>query len=75
VSTPAPPLEAIMQFRVGTSVTHRGPRCVPDSLPGRRARRYHPGKIRYITLNEIAAEMARWYLNLNAMMRPFTVIP
>jgi spore coat protein A, manganese oxidase len=67
VSTPAPPLEAVMQVRVGTSVTHRGPRRVPDSLPGQRARLPHPCKTRYITLNEIAPETANWYLNLNAM--------
>jgi spore coat protein A, manganese oxidase len=67
VSTPAPALGAVMQIRVGTSVTHRGPRKVPDSLPGQRASLHHPVKTRYITLNEIGAETAGWYLNLNAM--------
>jgi spore coat protein A len=78
VSTPAPPMEAVMQVRVGTSVTHRGPRCIPDSLPGRRARLYHPGKTRYISLNEIAPETPSWYLNLNAMdfeTKPVTETP
>ena len=60
VSTPAPALGAVMQVRVGTSVTHRGPRKVPDSLPGQRARLHHPVKTRYITLNEIGAETAGW---------------
>ena len=36
VSTPAPPLPTVMQIRVGTSVTHRGPRDVPRHLPGQR---------------------------------------
>jgi spore coat protein A len=67
VSTPAPALGAVMQIRVGTSVTHRGPRKVPDSLPGQRASLHHPVKTRYITLNEIGAETAGWYLNLNGM--------
>ena len=34
VSTPAPPLPTVMQIRVGTSVTHRGPRHIPRDLPG-----------------------------------------
>ena len=67
VSTPAPALGAVMQVRVGTSVTHRGPRKVPDSLPGQRARLHHPVKTRYITLNEIGAETAAWHLNLNGV--------
>jgi spore coat protein A len=67
VSTPAPALGPVMQIRVRTSVTHRGPRKVPDSLPGQRASLHHPVKTRYITLNEIGAETAGWYLNLNAM--------
>ena len=67
VSTPAPALGAVMQVRVGTSVTHRGPRKVPDSLPGQRARLHHPVKTRYITLNEIGAETAGWHLNLNGV--------
>ena len=67
VSTPAPALADVMQIRVGTSVTHRGPRSVPSSLPGRRARLHHPVKTRYITLNEIAPETARWVLNMSAL--------
>ena len=67
VSTPAPPLAAVMQIRVGTSVTHRGPRRVPSSLPGRRAQLHHPVRTRYITLNEIAPETAKWYLNLSGL--------
>jgi spore coat protein A, manganese oxidase len=78
VSTPAPPLEAVMQVRVGTSVTHPGPRRVPDSLPGQRASLHHPRKTRYITLNEVAPETADWTLNLNAAdfeHRPVTETP
>ena len=67
VSTPAPALGAVMQVRVGTSVTHRGPRKIPDSLPGQRASLHHPVKTRYITLNEIAPETAAWHLNLNGV--------
>ena len=67
VSTPAPALEPVMRVRVGTSVTHRGPRKVPDSLPRQRARLHHPVKTRYITLNEIGAETTGWYLNLNGV--------
>jgi spore coat protein A len=78
VSTPAPPLEAVMQVRVGTSVTRPGPRRVPDSLPGQRARLPRPRKTRYITLNEIAPGTAGWHLNLNAMdfeQKPVTETP
>jgi spore coat protein A, manganese oxidase len=67
VSTPAPPLSAVMQLRVGTKVTHPGPNSVPASLPGRKADLHHPVRTRYITLNEIQPGTAAWYLNLNAM--------
>jgi spore coat protein A, manganese oxidase len=67
VSTPAPPLGAVMEVRVGTSLTHRGPRQVPASLPGQRANLPNPRLTRYLTLNEIAPETAGWHLNLNAM--------
>ena len=67
VSTPAPALGSVMQIRVGTSVSHRGPRRIPGSLPGQRASLHHPVRTRYITLNEIGAETAGWYLNLNGV--------
>ena len=67
VSTPAPPLAPVMQIRVGHSVTHRGPHSIPGSLPGQRARLHHPSRARYITLNEVGAETAGWYLNLNGV--------
>jgi len=67
VSTPAPPLGAVMQIRVGATVTHPGPRSIPSSLPGRRAELHHPVQTRYITLNEIAPETASWVLNLSAL--------
>jgi spore coat protein A, manganese oxidase len=67
VSTPAPPLAAVMQLRVGTTVTHPGPRSIPASLPGQRARLHHPVQTRYITLNEIDPETGGWYLNLSGL--------
>ena len=66
VSTPAPPLPTVMQIRVGTTVTHRGPRDIPNHLPGLRADLPRPDVTRFITLNEIAPETAAWWLNLNA---------
>ncbi len=66
VSTPAPPLPTVMQIRVGSSVTHRGPRQIPRDLPGQAARLRRPDATKYITLNEIDAETAGWWLNLNA---------
>jgi spore coat protein A, manganese oxidase len=67
VSTPAPPLSAVMQMRVGTSVTRPGPATVPSSLPGRRADLPAPHRRRFITLNEIAAGSASWTLNLDGL--------
>jgi spore coat protein A, manganese oxidase len=67
VSTPAPPLADVLQIRVGHTVTHRGPRSVPSSLPGIRPRLRHPVRTRYITLNEVAPETAGWYLNLSGL--------
>jgi spore coat protein A, manganese oxidase len=66
VSTPAPPLPTVMQIRVGTSVTQRGPRDIPRDLPGQAARLRRPNATKYITLNEIVPETAGWWLNLNA---------
>jgi spore coat protein A, manganese oxidase len=73
VSTPAPPLTAVLQLRVGTSVTQPGPTTVPASLPGRRATLPAPHRRRFITLNEVAPETASWTLNLNA--RDFEASP
>jgi spore coat protein A, manganese oxidase len=66
VSTPAPPLTQVMQIRVGKTVTQRGPTTVPSSLPGRAANLSDPVTTRFITLNEVAANTANWFLNLNA---------
>jgi spore coat protein A, manganese oxidase len=66
VSTPAPPLTQVMQIRVGTTVTQRGPTTVPTMLPGRAAILTNPVKTRFITLNEVAPGTADWFLNLNA---------
>ena len=67
VSNPAPPLEAVMQFRVGTSVTQPGPVAIPSSLPGRKADLHDPVATRYITLNEIEPEESGWFLNINGV--------
>jgi len=66
VSTPAPPLPTVMQIRVGTSMTHRGPRDIPRHLPGQAAQLRRLDATKYITLNEEEAETAGWWLNLNA---------
>jgi spore coat protein A, manganese oxidase len=73
VSTPAPPLTAVLQLRVGTTVTQPGPATVPASLPGRRATLPTPHRRRFITLNEVAPDTASWTLNLNA--RDFEASP
>jgi spore coat protein A len=67
VANPAPQLEQVMQFRVGTAVTNLGPTTIPSSLPGRRAALPSPVTTRYITLNEIDPEEVDWFLNLNAV--------
>ncbi len=68
VVTPAPSLTAIMQIRVGTTVTRPGPATVPSSLPGRAADVAGPiAATRFITLNEINPNTADWSLNLNGL--------
>jgi spore coat protein A len=68
VSTPAPSLEQVMQIRVGTTVSQRGPTTIPSSLPGgRKAELSSPVTTRYITLNEIDPDESTWFLNLNGV--------
>ena len=68
VSTPAPPLKPVMQFRVAPKVTQQGPTTVPSTLKGGRAASLpSPATTRFITLNEVAPETAGWFLNLNAV--------
>jgi spore coat protein A, manganese oxidase len=68
VATPAPSLEQVMQIRVGTTVSHRGPMAIPSSLAGgRRADLSDSVKTRYITLNEIDTDEPSWFLNLNGV--------
>jgi spore coat protein A len=67
VSNPAPALEAVMQIRVGTSLTNPGPSAIPSSLPGRKADLQDPATTRYITLNEVDPEEVNWFLNLNGV--------
>jgi spore coat protein A, manganese oxidase len=71
VVTPAPSLEQVMQFRVGTSVSRPGPSTVPPNLPGRRAELPSPARTRYLTLNEIDVDEPTWFLNINGV--PFDV--
>jgi spore coat protein A, manganese oxidase len=65
VSNPAPTLSSVMQFRVGTTVSQPGPSAVPATLPGRAADLRDPVRTRFLTLNEIGAETAGWFLNVN----------
>jgi spore coat protein A len=67
VVTPAPSLEQVMQIRVGTTVSQRGPVSIPTSLPGRKAELSDPVRTRYITLNEIDIDEATWFLNLDGV--------
>jgi spore coat protein A, manganese oxidase len=67
VASPAHSLEAVMQIRVGTTVTVPGPTTIPSSLPGRAADLHNPVTTRYITLNEIDPEEVEWFLDLNAV--------
>ena len=67
-----------MQFRVATKVSQPGPTSVPQTLPGRAAILPSPATTRFITLNEVAPEMAGWFLNLNAVhfeAKPATETP
>lgn len=67
VSTPAPPLPQVMQFRVGTTITHPGPRTVPPHLVGGRDAHLHAAvRTRYFALNEVAPNTPDWFLNINA---------
>jgi spore coat protein A len=69
VSNPAPQLPQVMQIRVGTTVTQRGPTSIPSRLLGGRAA-IVTGPIaatRYITLNEIDVDEPTWFLNLNGL--------
>jgi spore coat protein A len=64
VSTPAPPLSAVMQIRVGK--TSPVVPSIPTSLVGgRKADLPAPARRRFITLNEVAPETADWRLTLN----------
>ena len=69
VSNPAPSLEQVMQIRVGRTVTQPGPSAIPSTLPGGHDA-ILPDPMttpRFITLNEVAAETAAWFLNLNGV--------
>lgn len=70
VVTPGPPLSAVMQIRVGTTVTQPGPGTIPATLPGRAADLPAGSTTRYITLNEVEPETANWVVNLSGL--PFS---
>ena len=53
VSSPAPPLPTIMQFRVGRRVTSPGPARIPSTLPGSMPALGAPSLTRDITLEEV----------------------
>ena len=53
VSSPAPPLDAVMQIRVGRRVTSPGPSRVPASLPGVMPALGAPSLTRNVTLEEV----------------------
>jgi spore coat protein A len=53
VSSPAPDLAQVMEFRVGTRVTSRGPTSVPSRLPGTMPSLGTPALTRNITLEEV----------------------
>jgi spore coat protein A len=67
VSTPAPALSAVMQIRVGTTVSKPGPTTIPASLPGRAANLPSGVNKRFVTLNEVAPETANWFLNMDGV--------
>jgi spore coat protein A len=69
VVTPAPSLTAVMQMRVGTTVTQQGPTTIPGSLPGRAASLPANDVVgrRFITLNEVGVDTAGWVLTLNGL--------
>jgi spore coat protein A len=77
VVTPAPPLSAVLQIRVGATVSQPGPAAVPAVLPGRAASLPAPGRTRFVPLNEVAAETAAWTVNLDGLPfdAPATELP
>jgi spore coat protein A, manganese oxidase len=53
VSSPAPPLSSVMEFRVGRRVTTPGPATIPSVLPGTMPALGKPALTRDITLEEV----------------------
>ena len=53
VSSPAPPLGAVMEIRVGRRVTSSGPARIPATLPGTMPALGAPSVTRNITLEEV----------------------
>jgi spore coat protein A, manganese oxidase len=53
VSSPAPPLDTVMQIRVGRTVSSRGPVRIPGSMPGVMPALGAPSVTRNITLEEV----------------------
>jgi spore coat protein A len=65
VVSPAPNLAAVMQIRVGITVSAPGPAGVPLSLPGVRADLPEPANRRFFTLNEREVDEPAWMLDIN----------
>ena len=53
VSSPAPPLDSVMEIRVGRRVTSAGPARIPATLPGTMPALGAPSVTRNITLEEV----------------------
>lgn len=53
VSSPAPPLDTVMEIRVGRRVTSAGPARIPATLPGTMPALGAPSVTRNITLEEV----------------------
>jgi len=53
VSSPAPPLDTVMEIRVGRRVSSPGPAGIPSSLPGTMPALGAPSLTRNITLEEV----------------------
>jgi spore coat protein A len=58
VSSPAPDLPEVMQFRVGTHVSVRGPQTAPARLPGVMPALGAPSVVRDITLEEVENDVS-----------------
>ncbi len=68
VSSPAPDLPEVMQFRVGTRVSGRRASSVPGQLPGKMPALGPPKLTRNITLEEVEGDDGPLYSTMNGRM-------